>query len=119
MSIEPTDAPVYIHRYKDQRQTARAKLEEIGHKRLTGLTYQLLTEMGDPADAILKTQKRERADLVVMGTHGRDGFARLLLGSVAEVVLRQSSCPVMTVRRGLNAPRRTLDDTQAGHAEAG
>jgi hypothetical protein len=62
MSIEPTDAPVYIHRYKDQRQTARAKLEEIGHKRLTGLTYQLLTEMGDPADAILKTQKRERAD---------------------------------------------------------
>jgi len=36
-----------------------------------------------------------------MGTHGRDGFARLLLGSVAELVLRQSSCPVLAVRHGL------------------
>jgi nucleotide-binding universal stress UspA family protein/CBS domain-containing protein len=101
MSIEPTDSPVYVYLYKDQRQTARAQLEEIGHKHLAGLTYQLLAEMGEPADVILKAEKRERVDLVVMGTHGRDGFARLLLGSVAELVLRQSSCPVLAVRHGL------------------
>jgi nucleotide-binding universal stress UspA family protein/CBS domain-containing protein len=101
MVIEPTESPVYVHLYKDQRQTARAKLEEIGHEQLAGLTYQLLTEMGEPADVILKTEKREGADLVVMGTHGRGGFSRLVLGSVAERVLRQSSCPVLAVRHGL------------------
>jgi len=65
MHIEPSDSPVYVHLYKDQRQTARAKLEEIVHEQLNGLTYQLLTEMGEPADVILRAEKRERADLLV------------------------------------------------------
>jgi nucleotide-binding universal stress UspA family protein/predicted transcriptional regulator len=101
MRIEPTESPVYVHLYKDQRETARAKLEEIAGEQLNGLTFQLLAEMGEPADVILKAQKRERADLVVMGTHGRGGFSRLVLGSVAELVLRKSSCPVLAVRHGL------------------
>jgi nucleotide-binding universal stress UspA family protein/CBS domain-containing protein len=98
MLIEPTDLPVYINLYKSQEQSARAKLEEIAHKQLAGLNYQLLTEMGEPAAMILRAEKRAAADLVVMATHGRRGFSRLLLGSVAELVLRQSSCPVLTVR---------------------
>lgn len=101
MLIEPTDSPVYVHFYKDQRQTARAKLEEIGREHLAGLTYELLTEVGEPADMIVRTEKRHRANLVVMGTHGRGGFSRLVLGSVAEHVLRQSCCPVLVVRHGL------------------
>jgi nucleotide-binding universal stress UspA family protein/predicted transcriptional regulator len=100
MSIEPVDSPVYVHLYKDHRQTARSKLEEIGRQRLAGLTYQVLTEIGDPAEIILKVEKRERVDLVVIRTHGRAGLARLLLGSVAERVLRQSSCPALVVRHG-------------------
>jgi nucleotide-binding universal stress UspA family protein len=106
MIIEPTESPVYVHLYKDHRQAARAQLEEIGREQLTGLTYQLLTEMGDPADVILKAEKRERADLVVLGTHGRGGFSRLVLGSVAEQVLRKSSCPVLAVRHGLREKHR-------------
>jgi universal stress protein A len=98
MLIEPTDLPVYIHLYKGQEQTARGKLEEITHKQLSGLKYELLTEMGEPAAMILKAEKQTGADLVVMATHGRRGFSRLLLGSVAELVLRQSSCPVLAVR---------------------
>ena len=38
------------------------------------------------------------ADLIVMGTHGRTGLARLLMGSVAEVVVRKAACPVLTVK---------------------
>lgn len=53
---------------------------------------------GDPAVEILKTAKDIHCDLIVMGTHGRTGLRRLLMGSVAEQVLRQSSCPVLTVK---------------------
>ena len=55
---------------------------------------------GHPADVILETAKKLKSDLIVMGTHGRRGLDRLLLGSVAERVLRLSPVPVMTVRIG-------------------
>jgi nucleotide-binding universal stress UspA family protein len=47
---------------------------------------------------LLEFARTERADLIVMGTHGRTGLAHALLGSVAERVLRKASCPVLTVR---------------------
>jgi nucleotide-binding universal stress UspA family protein len=94
----PIGMPVYVQLYESQRQTATTKLEEIARKRLAGLKYELLTEMGDPAQFILKTAIRASADLVVMSSHGRRGFSRLFLGSVAELVLRESKCPVLTVR---------------------
>jgi nucleotide-binding universal stress UspA family protein len=53
---------------------------------------------GLPADAILRAARRTRADLIVMGTHGRTGMSRVFLGSVAERVVRESRCPVLTVR---------------------
>ena len=98
MIVPPMGMPVYLQLYESQRQTATAKLEEIAAKRLTGLKYELLTEMGDPAPVILRTAARAGADLVVMASHGRRGFSRLFLGSVAELVLRESKCPVLTVR---------------------
>jgi nucleotide-binding universal stress UspA family protein len=52
---------------------------------------------GDPSTTILDQALSTRADLIVMGTHGRRGFRRLLLGSVAEAVLQQAPCPVLTV----------------------
>ena len=98
MIVPPMGMPVYVQLYESQRQTAATKLEEIAHKRLTGLKYELLTEMGDPAPVILRMATRAGADLVVMASHGRRGFSRLFLGSVAELVLRESKCPVLTVR---------------------
>lgn len=53
---------------------------------------------GVPAQAIVDYADRLGADLIVMGTHGRSGFAHLMLGSVAERVLRTAPCPVLTVR---------------------
>jgi nucleotide-binding universal stress UspA family protein len=56
---------------------------------------------GSTADAILAKADAMPADLLVMGTHGRSGFERLVLGSVTEKVLRKAACPVLTVPRGV------------------
>jgi nucleotide-binding universal stress UspA family protein len=53
---------------------------------------------GDPAREILRVAADTDADLIVMGTHGRTGLRRLLMGSVAEQVLRRAPCPVLTVK---------------------
>ena len=98
MILAPTGMPVYVDLYKGQEETARAKLLEIAHKRLAGLKYELLTHTGEPAGAILNAEKKTSADVVVMATHGRRGFKRFFLGSIAEIVLRESTCPVVTVR---------------------
>lgn len=60
-------------------------------------------EVGPAGSTILQVARELSADLVVVGTHGRSGPARLLLGSIAEEVLRASACNVMVVRAGGNA----------------
>ena len=59
---------------------------------------------GDPADAIVRIAETEHIDLIVMGTHGRRGLSRLLMGSVAESVVRESPCPVLTVKQPIRVP---------------
>lgn len=58
-----------------------------------------LMRTGDPRDLIVDTATEIGADLIVMGTHGRRGVTRALLGSVAEGVLRHANCPVLTIRK--------------------
>ncbi len=53
---------------------------------------------GPASDGILDLAKQEQADLIVMGTHGRTGVKRLLMGSVAEKIVRHAHCPVLTMR---------------------
>lgn len=65
---------------------------------------------GDPASALLKHLETEPYDLVVLGTHGRAGFAHLLLGSVAEKLVRHSPIPVLTIpKRALSAGATPAD----------
>jgi len=59
---------------------------------------QVLLKTGDARDVINQTAREVGADLIVMGTHGRRGVTRALLGSVAETVVRTAPCPVLTVR---------------------
>jgi len=58
---------------------------------------------GDPAWEILRLAEEIDCDLIVMGTHGRTGLARLLMGSVAEKVLRKAPCPVLTMKARVKA----------------
>lgn len=60
-----------------------------------------MLKKGDARTAILAAAEEIRADLIVMGTHGRRGVSRLVLGSVAESVARTAPCPVLFVRSGL------------------
>ncbi len=59
---------------------------------------------GDPAQEIVKYATQSRMDLIVMGTHGRTGTERQLMGSVAEQVVRYASCSVMVVKMGRAQP---------------
>lgn len=68
------------------------------------LTTEHLAEVGYADSVILSTAEDLKADLIVMGTHGRTGLGRLLLGSVAEQVLRRATCPVLTVKAPLDVP---------------
>ena len=60
--------------------------------------------VGDVAHTILETAREQKVDLIVMGTHGRHGVAHLLLGSVAERVLRDATCPVLTTHAEAQRP---------------
>ena len=63
-------------------------------------------ETGPVADAIIREAKRCKADLIVMGTHGRRGVRRLVMGSDAEQVLRETTVPVLMVRGATQRARR-------------
>ncbi len=56
------------------------------------------TETGDPADKLVRVAAELDADLIMLGTHGRTGIKRILVGSVAERVVRLAGCPVFVVR---------------------
>ncbi len=79
-----------------ENQTAIDKLAD--HCRTKALVGQVVLRTGDARDVINQTAKEVGADLIVMGTHGRRGVTRALLGSVAETVVRTAPCAVLTVR---------------------
>ena len=66
--------------------------------RLGGIAVDTVCLDGDPATLILRWAEEHAPDLIVVGTHGRRGVRRLVMGSVAEHVVRAAPCPVMTVR---------------------
>jgi nucleotide-binding universal stress UspA family protein len=63
--------------------------------------------IGDETSEINRFAEENHADLIVMGTHGRTGLGRLLMGSVAESVLRQAPCPVLTIKTPLTLQTKT------------
>jgi universal stress protein A len=69
-------------------------------------------ETGDPATEILRVADDIHADLIVVGTHGRTGLGRLLMGSTAEQIVRQAPCPVLTLKMPM-AETVTVPDARA------
>lgn len=98
LAIPPGEAPFELETLRPREEAARDKLREIAARQLAQVTHHLETRIGDPATAIVMAANTLAADLIVMATHGRRGIARMLLGSVAEKVVRESHCPVLTVR---------------------
>ncbi len=95
--IQPGGTPIYVDVYTAEENDSKAKLLELAKAHLAGVKYELKTTVAQPAAAILHAQKETGADVIVMSTHGRRGLAHLILGSVAERVVREALCPVLTI----------------------
>ena len=84
---------------RELRRKGEARLARwVQDRRLKRSRLRTLTAQGTPFYEILATARETGADLIVMATHGRTGLAHLLLGSVAEKVVRMAPCPVLTVK---------------------
>ena len=92
--VDPTEEQIRVVREAEQYLAAvQARLAAKGLRKVeTSVWY------GPPASAIVEAARVAHADLVVMTTHGRSGLGRLILGSVAEAVLRGTSTPILLLR---------------------
>jgi universal stress protein A len=97
---------------KDRREV-RERLRSI-RPTLDGVVYKHRYLRGSPVAEILRFSQREEIDLIVMGSHGRRGLSRLLMGSVAEGVTRKAPCPVLIVKQ---PPTATHDELQTQSAQ--
>ncbi len=101
--LVPGDVPINLDVLNaDQGAAARERLSELAAKHLTGANYEVAADTGDIPSTIIRAAKQFAADVMVMATHGRRGFSRAILGSVAEMVLRNATCPVITIRAPLS-----------------
>jgi len=90
-------------------ESLRRAVAELG----AGLDVVAATDSGTPARRITAYARRAGVDLIVMGTHGRTGFSRALLGSVAEAVVRLAPCEVLTVPAAATEPVVAGDEARA------
>lgn len=80
-----------------------------------GISSEYLASRGAPERLIVELAKQKHADLIVMGTHGRKGVSRALVGSVAEGVLRNAPCAVTVIRQGVHpAPEKLMATAEKG-----
>lgn len=85
--------------YSELQAAAKKELERFGLRETEGLKdVEYSIKRGVPYEEILNFAKDNNIDLIVIGTHGRKGIDRVLFGSTAERVVRNSLCPVLTVR---------------------
>jgi universal stress protein A len=83
----------------DIEKTANTKLQSMAEKFGSEINeVKTRVAIGVPAEEIFNAAREESADLIIMGTHGWTGFRHMLLGSVAEKVLRMAQCPVLVVK---------------------
>ena len=90
--------PIVLSELERQQLLSRLEAEVADDRVATGLPIEtVLDEEANVAAAIVSRARTTSVDLIVIGTHGRSGFERLILGSVTEKVLRKAGCPVLTV----------------------
>lgn len=100
--IDPNGFTFYDHKAEEIQQQAAAEMDKkLANLRLTYVekTFDFAIETDEEtATAILHYQQTQSFDLIVIGSHGRKGLERLLMGSIAESVLREATCPVLIIK---------------------
>jgi len=93
----PIDASQVLAELK---QSATTRLQQLAREKLTGTVANeiVVTVATNPGSEVVRIARELKADVVIMATHGRKGLSHLVLGSVAERVVRESPCPVLTLR---------------------
>jgi universal stress protein A len=115
--VEPIDyagvdflggAPIATQSIVDEHLArARAEMERLRKRRLAKVAGATATvSVGRPADEIIAQGGKGRANLIVVGTHGRSGLLHLVMGSVAERIVRHAGCPVLVVHAQTAASKR-------------
>jgi nucleotide-binding universal stress UspA family protein len=103
--VEAGGAHVYERIQQDQMKIHEDLVRRAEHElRGSGLTVTGRVELGDPREGLIRAAETERADLVVVGSHGRTGLPKLLLGSVASYVVTHAPCSVVVVKRPRGTP---------------
>jgi len=89
----------YVIGWDEAKAKARKLLEQARDERLQGYPKtELVVDIGDPHELILNLARDRKADLIITSTHGRTGLRHLVMGSVAEKIIRHAPCPVFVVR---------------------
>jgi nucleotide-binding universal stress UspA family protein len=106
-SRQPSEAAADGSHAAELRDSIAAKVQEIvQHARAAGADATYLVWEGNAGEAIVAAADSENADLIVVGSHGRSGVTRFLIGSVSDYVVRHAHCPVMVVRAKTEPARR-------------
>lgn len=92
----PVDPALFGSIYEQAHSGAQEKIQRLSD-RLKGFPHQTSIRHGKVCDALSEIIREQKIDLLVAGTHGRTGLGKLVMGSVAEEIFRQSACPVLTV----------------------
>jgi len=100
--------------YEDASTAAKEKLEQIS-SRLEGIPLRSYVRHGKVWENLAVIAQENHIDLIVVGTHGRTGLGKILLGSVAENILRHASCPVLTVGPNISGRNRLPAIPAKGH----
>ena len=91
-----TEFPIGL--FENMQNAANDRLGHLlGNEETRELQPECAMRIGKPSDEIVRYAHEREIDLIVMGTHGRQGMSRVILGSVAERVVRKAPCPVLTV----------------------
>ena len=94
--------------YEEAHSVAQEKIQQLA-KRLKGFPHKTYVRHGEVLEVVKDIVEEQKIDLLVLGTHGRSGLGKLLIGSVAEKIFRQANCPVLTVGPGVPATERVRE----------
>ncbi len=89
----------YVPLEIELEKNAKEDLERIVKEEVQeGVVVEQVMAFGLPSDCVIAQAQKENVDLIILGTHGRTGISRLLMGSTAENVIRHAGCPVLVVK---------------------
>ncbi len=96
----PTDVNVpYIPTELELEQAAKEDIAHLIRETISaGVLVEQVMAFGLPSECIVQQAKKDDVDIIILGTHGRSGLSRLLMGSTAENVIRHATCPILVVK---------------------